>query len=187
MSQSAARKAQKDVDICVKIDDASYRTFVVFDLLRHQKRWQRPLVFMVIMLGSAGICLSQIGTKQGAGLLCAVLSLVGLGLPAIYFGQFFHGLSRQCKALTKAGPTTAYRLRLTAAGLDVWMPGEMDRPQPPHSYAWAQMHRVYRTADAVYLYAQPNKAFLLPAAQISDGGAAAWALAQSCPSRKEIK
>lgn len=187
MNQNAAQGAPKPVDLCVKIDAGSYRTFVVFDLLRHQKRWQRPLVFAAILLGCAGVCLSQVGQKQGAGLLCAVLSLVGLGLPAVYFGQFFRGLSRQCKVLAKAGPTAAYRLRLTDAGLDVWMPGEMDRPQPPQTYPWAQMHRVYRTPEALYLYVQPGKAFLLPAAQLADGGAAAWELAQNCPSRKEIK
>lgn len=180
-------EAAKAVDIKVKITAETYRTFVLFDLLRHQKRWRRPAVFAAMMLVFAGICLSQIGKKDGAGLLTAVLALVGLGLPAVYFGLFLNMLSKQCKALKKAGPTLAYRLRMTNTGLEVWQPGEMERAEAPQSYEWQQLHMVYRTADAVYLYVQPSKAFLLPADQTADNCAAAWALAQSCPNRREVK
>lgn len=180
-------EAEKAIDVSVKITAQNYREFIMFNLMRHQKRWVRPAIFAAIMLTFAGICLSQVGIRQGAGLLCAVLSIVGLGLPIAYFAMFMHGMSRQFKVLEKAGPTTAYRLRLTPEGLDVWMAGELDRPQPPQQYPWAKQHIAYRTSGAIYLYVEQNKAFLLPLDQLSGSAEDAWSYAQQVPNTKEYK
>ncbi len=79
----------QNVCVSVQMDEKSFRDFASFDLLRHNKGWQRPAVFTAILLVCAGICLSQIGKREGAGLLTAVLAIVAIGLPAVYFGTFF--------------------------------------------------------------------------------------------------
>lgn len=109
----------QNVCVSVQMDEKGFRDFASFDLLRHNKGWQRPAVFTAILLVCAGICLSQIGKREGAGLLTAVLAIVALGLPAVYFGTFFSNLSKQIKKLGL--PRPFYRLELDAAGLSVWM------------------------------------------------------------------
>jgi hypothetical protein len=51
----------------VTMDAESFQKFRSFDLFHHQKRWQRPLLFAAILLGSSGICLSQAGGGFPAG------------------------------------------------------------------------------------------------------------------------
>lgn len=107
----------QNVCVSVQMDEKGFHDFAAFDLLRHNKGWQRPAVFTAILLVCAGICLSQIGKREGAGLLTAVLTIVALGLPAVYFGTFFSNLSKQIKKLGL--PRPFYRLELDAAGLSV--------------------------------------------------------------------
>ena len=45
------------ITISVTMDAESFQKFRSFDLFHHQKRWQRPLLFAAILLGSSGICL----------------------------------------------------------------------------------------------------------------------------------
>ena len=143
----------------VTMDAESFQKFRSFDLFHHQKRWQRPLLFAAILLGSSGICLSQVGVREGASLLAVVLAIVALGLPAVYFYTFFRDLRTTIQKLGL--PRPFYRLRLDDAGLSVWMAGEQDKPQPSHQYPWQDLHVAYRTPDAVYLYVQQTQAYLV--------------------------
>ena len=162
----------QNVCVSVQMDEKGFRDFASFDLLRHNKGWQRPAVFTAILLVCAGICLSQIGKREGAGLLTAVLTIVAIGLPAVYFGTFFSNLSKQIKKLGL--PRPFYRLLLDDEGLSVWMAGEQDKPEASRKYAWHDMHLAYRTPNAIYLYVQQNQAYLL-----NDSLAAAWSLLQA--------
>lgn len=147
------------LSISVEMDAESFHKFAAFDLMRHKKAWQRPLLFTVILLVFAGICLSQVGQREGAALLTVVLAVVALGVPAVWFWTFFHNLRTQIKKMGL--PRPFYRLELGEAGLDVWMAGEQDKPAPSHSYPWQNLHLAYRTPDAVYLYVQQNQAYLV--------------------------
>lgn len=147
------------ITISVTMDAESFQKFRSFDLFHHQKRWQRPLLFAAILLGFSGICLSQVGVREGASLLAVVLAMVALGLPAVYFYTFFRDLRTTIQKLGL--PRPFYRLRLDDAGLSVWMAGEQDKPQPSHQYPWQDLHVAYRTPDAVYLYVQQTQAYLV--------------------------
>ena len=160
------------ISVSVQMDAPSFRDFAAFDLLRHRRAWRRPTVFAAILLVSAGICLSQVGAKQGAGLLTVVLAVVALGVPAVYFGTFFHNLSIQIKKMGL--PRPFYRLTLDDWGLSVWMAGEQDKPEPTRQYAWQDLYLAYRTPNSIYLYVQQNQAYLL-----NDSLDAAWKLLQS--------
>ena len=131
------------ISVSVQMDAASFHDFAAFDLLRHRKAWHRPLAFTAILLASAGVCLSQVGQKDGAALLTVVLSVVALGVPAVYFWTFFHSLRLQIKKMGL--PRPFYRLTLDDAGLSVWMAGEQDKPEPTRSYPWHDLHLAYRT------------------------------------------
>ena len=121
------------LSISVEMDAGSFHKFAAFDLLRHKKAWYRPLLFTAILLVFAGICLSQVGQREGAALLTVVLAVVALGLPAVWFWSFFHNLKNQIRKL----------------GL------------PSRHYDWQSIHLAYRTPDAIYLYVQQNQAYLL--------------------------
>lgn len=160
------------ISVSVQMDAASFHDFAAFDLLRHHKAWHRPLVFTAILLVSAGVCLSQVGQKDGAALLTVLLAVVALGVPAVYFWTFFHSLRLQIKKMGL--PRPFYRLLLDDEGLSVWMAGEQDKPEASRKYAWHDMHLVYRTPNAIYLYVQQNQAYLL-----NDSLDAAWSLLQA--------
>lgn len=154
------------------------RAFTILHLLTccaTTRAGQRPAVFTAILLVCAGICLSQIGKREGAGLLTAVLAIVAIGLPAVYFGTFFANLSKQIKKLGL--PRPFYRLELDAAGLSVWMAGEQNKTEPTNRYTWNTVYCAYRTKEAVYIYVQKNQAYLL-----NESMDAAWSLlAAPCP------
>ena len=113
----------------VTMDAESFQKFRSFDLFHHQKCWQRPLLFAAILLGSSGICLSQVGVREGASLLAVVLAIVALGLPAVYFYTFFRDLRTTIQKLGLPGllPPPAGRCRPF-----VWMAETGQAPaQPP--------------------------------------------------------
>lgn len=147
------------LNLSIRMDAESFHKFAAFDLLRHKKGWHRPLLFTVILLVFAGICLSQVGQREGAVLLTVVLAVVALGVPAVWFWTFFHNLKGQIRKLGL--PRPFYRLELDEEGLKVWMAGEQDKPEPTRSYPWQSLHIAYRTPDAIYLYVQQTQAYLI--------------------------
>ena len=168
------------LQISITMDAGSFHKFAAFDLFRHNKRWQRPLLFTVILLVFAGICLSQVGQREGAALLTVVLAVVALGVPTVYFWTFFHNLSLQIKKMGLSQPKPFYRLLLDDDGLSVWMAGGQDKAAPTHQYPWQSLYIVYRVPGALYLYVQQNQAYLL-----NDSIDAAWAfLSQKLPPKR---
>ena len=70
------------ISVSTTMDGPGFHDFAVFDAFHHRKAWLRPAIFAAIMLAFAAVCLSQLGKRPGAGLLAAVLAIVGIGLPA---------------------------------------------------------------------------------------------------------
>ena len=160
------------IHVSTQMEAKSFHDFALFDLLHHHKGWQRPALFTAILLVCSGVCMSQIGKRDGAGLLTAVLAIVALGLPAVYFGTFFRSLDQQIKKLGL--PRSFYRLELDDSGLSVWMAGAQDKAEPTHQYAWNTVYCAYRRDDAVYIYVQKSQAYLL-----NESMDAAWTLLHS--------
>ncbi len=147
------------ISVSTRMDADSFHDFAVFDVFRHHKAWRRPAAFALILLVFAGICLSQVGKRPGAGLLCAVLAIVGLGLPLVYFGMYFYSLNQQIKRMQL--PRPFYRTELSEEGVSVWMVGQQDKAQPTERHDWSSLYCAYRRADCIYLYVEQGKAFLL--------------------------
>ena len=130
------------------------------------------------MLAFAGVCLSQIGKRPGAALLTVVLALVGIGLPASYFGAYFYSLAQQVKKMHF--PRPFYRLELADDAFSIWMVGSQDKAEPTERHAWDGIHCAYRTQNAVYIYGEPGKAY-----RMIDRLDAAWKfLSQKLPAEK---
>lgn len=162
----------------VQMTAKEFHNFAVFDLFHHHKRWKRPALFTAILLVSSGICMTQIGKRDGAALLTAVLAIVAVGLPAVYFGTFFYSLSKQIKKLNF--PRPFYRVELEGDQMNVWMAGQQDKTEPTNHYALSDLHCVYRTETVLYIYVQPAQAYL-----ISESTENFWtALGQALPAEK---
>lgn len=89
----------RTISVSTTMDGPGFHDFAVFDAFHHRKAWLRPAIFSAIMLAFAAVCLSQLGKRPGAGLLAAVLAIVGIGLPASYFYSFFHSVSKQIRQM----------------------------------------------------------------------------------------
>lgn len=166
------------ISVSIQMDAQGFRDFAVFDVFHHRKSWVRPTIFAVIMLAFAGVCLSQIGKRPGAALLTVVLALIGIGLPASYFGAYFYSLAQQVKKMHF--PRPFYRLELADDAFSIWMVGSQDKAEPTERHAWDGIHCAYRTQNAVYIYVEPGKAYLM-----NDRLDAAWEfLSQKLPAEK---
>ena len=139
------------ISVSTTMDGPGFHDFAVFDAFHHRKAWLRPAIFAAIMLAFAAVCLSQ--------LLAAVLAIVGIGLPASYFYSFFHSVSKQIRQMHL--PRAFYRVELADTGIAVWMYGQQDKPEPTNRHAWDNFYCAYRTDNAVYLYVEKEKAYLL--------------------------
>lgn len=160
----------------VRIDRKIFRDFSVFDVLVRQRRWQRPLVFALILLFFAVLCFAQVGKRDGAVLLGSVLAVVGVGLPLVYFGMFFYSVKQQAARMGLSRMKDAYRVELGADGVCMHPAGSQDKADQEERHAWDKVFGAWRTENAVYLYVGPARAYILPVDQIPGGADAAWKL-----------
>ena len=147
------------ISVSTTMDGPGFHDFAVFDAFHHRKAWLRPAIFAAIMLAFAAVCLSQLGKRPGAGLLATVLASVGIGLPASYLYSCDHSVSKQIRQMHL--PRAFYRVELADTGIAVWMYGQQDKPEPTNRHAWDNFYCAYRTDNAVYLYVEKEKAYLL--------------------------
>ena len=81
------------ITIPVKLDGRLLRRFSRFDTFRLRKRWVRPLVFALILIAFAAVAL--ISRRPQSGMIAAVLLVVGLGLPLVWFGTWLSQVNLQ--------------------------------------------------------------------------------------------
>ena len=159
-----------EITVPVKLDAKTFKRFSRFDMLRLRKRWVRPVVFALILMAFAAVAL--LTGKEQAGMIAAVLLVVGLGLPLVYFGTFFSQVNMQAENQGLDQPRRVYTVRLSWEGVDV----TNDRKQGEHvALKWSQLPAAYRVKGCVYLYASPARAYLLPDGQASVDDDALWA------------
>lgn len=151
--------ASGTITVASRIDPKTFYRFAVFDTLKLRKRWISPAVFAGIFLVCALICFFMRAKTESAALLGTVLLAVGLGVPAVYFGTFFHSLTQQARTMKLQQAAVAYTVTLSDAGVRV-TGGKSGGGTV--SFRWDQLFGVYQVPGCVYLYVSPRQAFLLP-------------------------
>ena len=146
--------------IPVKLDAKTFRRFSRFDTLKLRKRWVRPMVFALILIGFAVVAL--LSGKEQAGLIAAVLLVVGLGLPLVYFGTFFSQVNLQVSRFGLDKPRQVYTVTLNADGVGV---ENNLKKEEAVQVPWKEMQAAFRAKGCVYLYVNAARAFLLPDGQ----------------------
>lgn len=162
--------ARECITIHVKMDRRTFRRFALFDTFRLKKRWRKPALFSLILLGFS--VLAFLAGKSQSAFIGSVLMTVGLGLPAIYFSMYLSQLKTQAKNLRLDRPRPVYTLRLSEKGIDIQ--SDMKAGETAE-LAWQNVHAVWRVRGCIYLYATPARAFLLPDGQADAPPQELWA------------
>lgn len=155
----------------VTLTEEVFRRFTMFDLLKRRKMWRSPAIFASI-LGAAAIICFIMNHVEGAVMLGTVLLVVGLGMPAVYFGTFFSSLKKQILAHGLKRPQKVYTLVLTEKAKGIGISNEKEHAD----YEWKQVHHIYRDELATYLFMTRERAFILPHFCIEEGEDALWKL-----------
>ena len=146
--------------IPVRLDAKTFRRFSRFDALKLRKRWVRPAVFALILTAFAFVAL--LSGKAQAGMIAAVLLVVGIGLPLVYFGFFFSQVNVQVARYGLDRPRAVYTVVLNADGVKVT---NDQRNEAAVQVPWKEVQAAFRVKGCIYLYVNAARAFLLPDGQ----------------------
>lgn len=172
---------KQGITVWVSMDARTFRRFAVFDTLGRQKHWVSPTVFAVIFSVFALICFALESHHSQATLLGGVLFSIGLGLPLLYFVNFFISIHTQIKKYGLKKPKFVYSLTLNEEkGVTI------TTKQQKVKFPWDSFQYAYRMRDCIYLYLSANRAYLLPASQIPGGTKALWALLKRAISEQKL-
>lgn len=162
---------RQEITVRVRLDAKTFRRFCRFDALRLRKKWARPVVFALILVAFAFVAL--LARREQSGMIAAVLLVIGLGLPLVYFGSFFAQVNVQVERHKLDPPRRVYTVRLSREGVNVV---NDQKDEPPLDVPWKDVQAAFRAKGCVYLYVNAARAFLLPDGQADADPAALWAL-----------
>ena len=149
-----------DITVSAKLDEKTFKRFARFDMLILRKKWIRPAVFSLILVAFAFIALLL--RKEQSGLIAAVLLVVGIGLPLVYIGTFLSQVNMQAVQAKLKPARLVYTLTLGDTGIHI---ENNQKKEDPQDLDWASVHKAFRKRGCIYLYATPQKAFLIPRGQ----------------------
>ena len=151
--------ARQSITVHVKMDRKTLRSFSVFDTFILKKQWRRPAVFSLILLIFAFVCLFAIDKDQHV-LIGSVLLVIAAALPFSYIFMFLSGVKEQAKRLKL--PRRVYSLTLSSSGISI---SNDIKKEETVWLEWNKIHALHRRKGAIYLYASPARAFILPDGQ----------------------
>lgn len=158
------------ITVSVRMDYKTLRDFSLFDTFILKKHWIKPTVFCAAFLVFALICFAATGKEQN-WLLGTVMLLIGLGMPAVYVGMFLSGVKGQAKKLKL--PRRVYTLICSNQGIRI----QNDLKQEEQvTLEWQKIPAAFRCRKAIYLYAAPTRAFILPNDQADAPVDELWAM-----------
>ena len=133
----------------------------------------------MVVLSSAGLTALfwALGAWPVAGFMGGeVLLVIGLITPLSFLIQFRQSIVAQIKRFRLETPKPVYRLTFPAEG-DTFLLQVTE--QPEQTLAWRDLAGAYLTKRALYLYAAPRQAYIVPLSQLQAGeGATLWAMAR---------
>ena len=160
------------ITVPVRMDHKTLRAFSLFDTFVLKKHWIRPAIFGGIFLVFAIICFAATGKEQN-WLLGSVMLLIAIGMPAVYVGMFLSQVKAQAKKLRLDPPRRVYTLTFSPGGVHIANDMKADEEA---DLEWAKIPAAFRVKKAIYLYAAPTRAFILPEGQADATQDALWAM-----------
>ena len=159
----------KPIEIHVRLDAGAFRRYCAFDTFRRQRRWFPPvMVGMALVTLALGGLLNLIPMGES---VAGVLMGLGIAVPLVAFGLYAIQIEAQIASQKLKEAPEVYALRFTDDGVRVTN-GQNDGA--PVELAWRQLWAAFRRRDCVYLYATPDRAFILPNGQANVADEAVW-------------
>jgi len=158
---------EKQVSINVVVDAKIFYQFSVFDALFRTNSLINMTVFAAVMGLFSLLCFFVFEDAAGLGVL---LIIIGISFPAAYTIKTLRRIKMQISFLDLENPKTVYSLYF-AENIKVTNHGGGEEPL---YYEWNSIFAVYRKKGCIYLYVQPEKAYLLPDGQATPGTEALW-------------
>lgn len=162
----------KTITVSVRMDYKTLRDFSMFDTFLLKKHWLKPTVFGVAFVIFAIICFAATGKEQN-WLLGTVMLLIGLGMPAVYVGMFLSQVKGQAKKLRLDPPRRVYTLTMSNECIHI---ANDLKVEDPVTLEWPKIPAAFRCKKAIYLYAAPTRAFILPDGQADAADDEVWAM-----------
>ena len=160
------------ITVQVKMDYKTLRSFALFDTFRLKRRGAKPALFGIIFLVFAAICFGAVDKEQN-WLLGSVMLLIGLGMPAVYVGMFLSQVKGQAKKLKLDPPRRVYTVCLSDECVRIT---NNLKEEEPVTLEWEKIPGAFRRKKAIYLYATPARAFILPDGQADATPDEVWAM-----------
>lgn len=158
------------ITVPVRMDYKTLRDFSLFDTFILKKHWFKPAIFGAAFVIFAIICFAATGKEQN-WLLGTVMLLIGLGMPAVYVGMFLSGVKGQAKKLKL--PRKVYTL--TCSNECIRIHNDL-KEEEQVTLEWKKIPAAFRCKKAIYLYAAPTRAFILPDGQADASADELWAM-----------
>ena len=156
--------ARDHIRIRVMLDEKTFTDFARFNTFKLQKSMKQPLRFCAVMLVFSLICIVT-GRPQSIT-TAALLSLAGVGMPVYQQLRFKYSTRKSIR--TFGLPREAYELVLGEREVSIQ---SLAQGGNTASLKWKEFHHVYRVDGCIYLFAMPQRAFLLPDGQAEDADA----------------
>lgn len=177
---AGSRGVTQEIRVHCRIDRKIFQRFALFDTFRLHKRWRLPVLFAGIMTVFALVCF--LSGKDQSWLPGILLLCIGLGMPAVYLGTFLSQVRKKAAALKLEKPRAMYTVTLSDA--DVRIHNDF-RQEEDVILPWEKLWGVIRVREAIYLYALPSRAFILPDGQADVPPEQLWAfIAKHLPEEK---
>lgn len=149
------------VTIHVQVNDKIFRRFALYDTFRLRRRMNGPLMFASLFFIFGVICF-VLRDKPQAGMLGIVLMAIGLILPGIYVWTFLRQVKGECRKMHLDRMRPVYTLTLAPEKITVV--NDMKR-EAEVTLPYKTLTGVWRDKNAFYLYANTQRAFILPDGQ----------------------
>jgi hypothetical protein len=164
---AAERRTQKEdifmetpaITVHTRLTRTSYRKYMYFHVFRKDSAWLKftAMCLLVLLFG-------LINFRTGSPGLGWVFVLLAAYLLVSRYLRFFLSLNRICSQYgLDSLPRTFYSITFSPSGLDV------SNKTEHASYPWKQVHHAYRRPGILYLYMNPQTAYLLPDGMIECG------------------
>lgn len=145
---------KQEIVIPVRLDAPTFRRYCAFDAFRRRRLWFVPVMAAMVLftVALAGL-LKRIPLDET---LSGVLAGLAILIPLMAFGLYCIQIEVQIAQSGLKDAPTVYTLALSPEGVRVSNTGE------PVTLPWESLWAAFRRRDAIYLYARPERAFILP-------------------------
>lgn len=159
----------RSIFIPVHLDPPALRRFCAFDAFVLRRRWFWPVMIgMVLITLSLGGLLQLVPMAEtSAGLMMGL----GLAVPLVAFGLYLILIEAQVARQGLKQKPLMYTLTLTPEGVAVT---GAQGDHSPVRLSWEGLWGAFRRRGCIYLYATPQRAFILPDGQASAAPEEVW-------------